>query len=69
MATLLSTRALQDDLAFVDEQLRRHSDPFDTVRNRRQSARVKAFIDYMTEALVQAPELAPPQADGAERIK
>lgn len=32
MATLLSTRALQDDLAFVDEQLRRHSDPFDTVR-------------------------------------
>jgi hypothetical protein len=32
MPTLLSTRALQDDLAFVDEQLRRHSDPYDTVR-------------------------------------
>ncbi len=31
MATLLSTHALQDDLAFVDEQLRRHADPFDTV--------------------------------------
>jgi hypothetical protein len=32
MATLLSTQALQDDLAFVDEQLRRHTDPYDTLR-------------------------------------
>ena len=32
MPTLLTSRALQDDLAFVDEQLRQHSDPFDTVR-------------------------------------
>jgi hypothetical protein len=32
MPTMLSTRALQDDLAFVDEQLRRHSDPYDTLR-------------------------------------
>jgi hypothetical protein len=32
MPTLLSTNALKDDLAFVDEQLRRHSDPYDTVR-------------------------------------
>ena len=32
MPTLLSTRALQDDLAFVDDQLRQHSDPYDTVR-------------------------------------
>ena len=32
MPTLLSTRALQDDIAFVDEQLRKHSDPYDTVR-------------------------------------
>jgi DNA-binding transcriptional LysR family regulator len=38
--------------------------------NRRQSARVNAFIDYMTKAFAQAPELAPPvQADDAERIK
>jgi hypothetical protein len=32
MATLLSTRVLKDDLAFVDEQLRRHTDPYDTIR-------------------------------------
>src|SRR5450756_1060078 len=32
MPTMLSTRALKDDLAFVDEQLRRHSDPYDTIR-------------------------------------
>jgi hypothetical protein len=32
MPTMLSTRALQDDLAFVDEQLRRHNDPYDTIR-------------------------------------
>lgn len=32
MPILLSTRALQDDLAFVDDQLRQHSDPYDTVR-------------------------------------
>jgi hypothetical protein len=32
MPTMLSTGALQDDLAFVDEQLRRHSDPYDTIR-------------------------------------
>lgn len=27
--------------------------------NRRQSARVKAFVDYMTQALETAPELKP----------
>ncbi|MEB0188819.1 hypothetical protein QN410_29650 [Pseudomonas sp. Bout1] len=27
--------------------------------NRRESARVKAFIDYMADALTQAPELQP----------
>lgn len=32
MPTMLSTRALRDDLAFVDEQLRRHGDPYDTIR-------------------------------------
>ena len=32
MPTLLSSQALQDDLAFVDEQLRQHSDPYDTIR-------------------------------------
>ncbi len=30
MPTLLSSRALQDDLAFVEEQLRHHTDPYDT---------------------------------------
>lgn len=32
MPTLLSSQELQDDLAFVSEQLRQHSDPYDTVR-------------------------------------
>lgn len=32
MPTLLSTQSLRDDLAFVDEQLRRHPDPYDTLR-------------------------------------
>jgi hypothetical protein len=32
MPTLLSSQALQDDLAFVDAQLRQHSDPYDTIR-------------------------------------
>lgn len=31
--------------------------------NRRQSARVKAFVDYMSEALAHATELAPPSKD------
>ncbi|ALI03148.1 HTH-type transcriptional activator AaeR [Pseudomonas sp. FW306-02-F02-AA] len=31
--------------------------------NRRQSARVKAFVDYMSEAFAHAPELAPPSED------
>src|ERR1700755_3084900 len=32
MPTLLSRQSLQDDLAYVDEQLRRHTDPYDTLR-------------------------------------
>lgn len=32
MPTLLSSQSLRDDLAFVDEQLRKHTDPYDTVR-------------------------------------
>jgi hypothetical protein len=32
MPTLLSRQALRDDLAYVDEQLRQHTDPYDTLR-------------------------------------
>jgi hypothetical protein len=32
MPTLLSRQSLRDDLAYVDEQLRRHTDPYDTLR-------------------------------------
>jgi hypothetical protein len=33
MPTRLSSQSLKDDLAFVDEQLRRHGDPYDTIRH------------------------------------
>jgi hypothetical protein len=32
MPTLMTSRMLQDDLAFVEERLREHSEPYDTVR-------------------------------------
>jgi hypothetical protein len=32
MPTLMTSRMLHDDLAFVEEQLRKYSDPYDTVR-------------------------------------
>jgi hypothetical protein len=75
MPTLLSTRALQDDLAFVNEQLRRHSDPYDTVRfmwqqrhdqlKRELEELQSSFVTYAEVALVF--EGAPVR--GSEEIK
>ncbi|HXL12336.1 MAG TPA: hypothetical protein VN941_00015 [Bradyrhizobium sp.] len=75
MPTLLSVRALQDDLAFVDEQLRRHTDPYDTVRfmwqqrhdqlQRELSELESSFITYAEVALLF--EGAPVR--GSEEIK
>jgi hypothetical protein len=60
MPTFLSTRALQDDLAFVDEQLRRHSDPFDTVRYMWQQRhdQLKRELEQLESSLVTYAEVA-----------
>ena len=60
MPTFLSTRALQDDLAFVDEQLRRHSDPFDTVRYMWQQRhdQLKRELAQLESSLVACAEVA-----------
>jgi hypothetical protein len=60
MPTLLSTRALQDDLAFVSEQLRRHSDPFDTVRYMWQQRhdQLKRELDQLESSFVTHAEVA-----------
>ncbi len=48
MATLLTGKELRDDLAFVDEQLRKFSDPFDTARFMWQQRR-KALQHQLAE--------------------
>jgi hypothetical protein len=60
MPTLLSTRALQDDLAYVDEQLRRHTDPYDTIRLMWQQRRdqLQRELSELDASLVTFAEVA-----------
>lgn len=60
MPTLLSTSTLKDDLAFVDEQLRRHSDPFDTVRYMWQQRhdQLRRELDQLESSFVAHAEVA-----------
>jgi hypothetical protein len=60
MPTLLSSRALEDDIAFVDEQLRRHSDPYDTVRLMWQQRReqLQHELDELGASHITSAEVA-----------
>src|SRR5580700_10794684 len=52
MPKLMTSRMLHDDLAFVEERLREHSDPYDTVRlmwEQRRSALLEELETLQTQ--------------------